>query len=188
MLKTTSYSIEDTKKFAKLVLQGLVDDRREKQTEETGALVLVLKGDLGAGKTAFTKCIGEILGVKEEITSPTFTIEKRYSVKNKDFKEIEVLIHIDAFRLESGREILAIDFVKDLENPQNLICFEWPEMVEDTDVLPRNSPIVELEFVDENTRRMTFNPTPNEISVDDMSLENAGGEPIDILEIEQEIG
>ncbi len=161
MYKTTSYSLEETKKFANLVLSEVFQIRKEKP--ENKALLLVLRGDLGSGKTAFTKCIGEILGIKDEITSPTFTIEKRYNIKggDRDLCGVESLIHIDAFRLESGNEILGIDFSETLKDPKNLICFEWPEMVSDIDILPTNAPIVEFEFVDENTRKMYFSPSPN---------------------------
>jgi len=156
MFKTTSYSIEETNEFAKLVLQEVFRSKKEE-----GATVLVLKGDLGSGKTTFTKCVGKILGISEEITSPTFTIEKRYNIPNRgeDFCGIETLIHIDAFRLESGGEILSLDFKKTLSDPRNLICFEWPEMVSDINILPQNAPVVEFEFVDENTREMYFSPS-----------------------------
>ena len=172
MYKITSYSLEDTKKFARLVL-GEVLNNRVKITNggENKATVLVLKGDLGSGKTAFTKCVGEILGVGGEITSPTFSIEKRYKIHPEhssfEYKEIleacglEILIHIDAFRLESGKEILAINFEETLKDPKNLICFEWPEMVSDINILPQDAPIVEFEFVDENTRKMYFSPSQN---------------------------
>lgn len=169
MYKTTSYSLEDTKKFADLVLKDIFQIKKEESEEKTkdknSATILVLKGDLGSGKTAFTKCVGEILGIKDEITSPTFTIEKRYNIGGGDIDlcGIETLIHIDAFRLESGNEILSIDFNKTLGDPKNLICFEWPEMVSDTDILPKDAPIIEFEFVDENTRKMYFSPSPNTI-------------------------
>lgn len=165
MFKTTSYSIEDTRKFAELVLEQVFKDREKTAEAQNSAAVLVLKGDLGSGKTAFSKCVGKILGIEEEITSPTFSIEKRYKISNKKddgysgFSGIETLIHIDAFRLESGNEILGIDFAKTLANPKNLICFEWPEMVADIDVLPKDAPVVEFEFVDENTRNLYFSPT-----------------------------
>ena len=74
---------------------------------------------------------------------------------------METLIHIDAFRLESGNEILAINFEETLKDPKNLICFEWPEMVSDMNILPQDAPIVEFEFVDENTRKMYFSPSQN---------------------------
>ncbi|MEI6042145.1 MAG: tRNA (adenosine(37)-N6)-threonylcarbamoyltransferase complex ATPase subunit type 1 TsaE [bacterium] len=169
MNKTISYSIEDTKKFAQFVLDEVFRSKKEVESafqndSKKEATVIILKGDLGAGKTAFTKCVGEIIGIKEEITSPTFAIEKRYNITNKseDFGGIENLIHIDAFRLESGKEILAIDFERELKNPKNLICFEWPEMVSDIDILPQDAPIVEFEFIDENTRGLSFSPTPCE--------------------------
>lgn len=165
MYKTTSYSLNDTKKFAELVLEQVLKNRKEKLNSEEllGAIVLVLKGDLGSGKTAFTKFIGELLGVTEEITSPTFAIEKRYktSAENIESFGIETLIHIDAFRLESGKEILSINFEETLNDPKNLICFEWPEMVSDISILPQGAPIIEFEFVDENTRTMYFSPSPN---------------------------
>jgi len=165
MYKTTSYSLNDTKKFAELVLDQVLKNRKEKINSGglSVATVLVLKGDLGSGKTAFTKFIGELLGVTEEITSPTFAIEKRYrvSVENKENYDIDTLIHIDAFRLESGKEILAINFEETLKDPKNLICFEWPEMVSDISILPQDAPIIEFEFVDENTRTMYFSPSSN---------------------------
>ena len=158
MYKKTSYSIEETKVFAKFVLNKIFE------TKTNSAKVLILRGDLGAGKTAFTKCIGEILGVKEEITSPTFNLEKRYNIEKKEglFSGIETLIHIDAFRLESGRELFSIGFEETIKNPKNLICFEWPEMVDDIDLLPVDAPVVDFEFIDENTREMYFSPTQDE--------------------------
>jgi tRNA threonylcarbamoyladenosine biosynthesis protein TsaE len=171
MYKKTSYSLEDTKKFAEFVLDQVLKERKEKMNSEESllALVLVLKGDLGSGKTAFTKFIGELLGVSEEVTSPTFSIEKRYktSIENREKFGIETLIHIDAFRLESGNEILAIDFEETLKDPKNLICFEWPEMVSDIGILPQDAPIIEFEFVDENTRNMFFSPSINTVELID---------------------
>ena len=125
--------------------------------------MLILKGDLGAGKTAFTKCVAKILGVKEEVTSPTFSIEKRYNLNTKEtaFSNVDTLIHIDAFRLESGNEILGIDFASTLKRAENFICFEWPEMVSDIDILPKTAPIVEFEFIDENTRKIYLSLSDN---------------------------
>ena len=176
MYKITSYSLEDTKKFADLVLKELFQIRKE--NPENKSLVLILKGDLGSGKTAFTKCIGEILGIKDEITSPTFTIEKRYNIEggDRDLCGIGTLIHIDAFRLESGNEILSIDFNKTLKDPKNLICFEWPEMVSDIDILPKDAPIIEFEFVDENTRKMYFSPSPNTVIEESHNNDEKNGE------------
>ena len=80
-----SKSLNDTNKIGKLIASCLFK----------GA-VISLDGDLGAGKTTFTKSLGEYLGVKEEISSPTFNILKCY------FDGTLPLYHIDAYRLEDG--------------------------------------------------------------------------------------
>ena len=121
MKKIISYSIDDTKNFADVVLSSVFEQKEN--NKEGGAVLLLLKGDLGSGKTAFTKCIGETLEIQEDITSPTFTIQKVYDV-NSDKYPVKKLIHIDAYRLESGRELEVLGFKETLADSQNLICLE----------------------------------------------------------------
>jgi tRNA threonylcarbamoyladenosine biosynthesis protein TsaE len=73
-----------------------------------GGEVIGLIGELGAGKTVFTKGLGKGLKIKEVISSPTFVLMKIYKTKNKNIKS---LIHIDAYRLQSEKdlEIIGID-------------------------------------------------------------------------------
>lgn len=91
------------------------------------ATLITLSGDLGAGKTAFTKALAKTLGVDEHITSPTFVLAKNYALTNQPF---EKLVHIDAYRLEQGEDLRPIDFEEILKDPKNLIALEWPERVE----------------------------------------------------------
>ena len=147
-MKYLSKSLEETEKIAEDFLNSLA----KPQSEEASALVVGLFGDLGSGKTTFTQALGKHLGVKEIMTSPTFVIEKRYDLDNKfGFKK---LIHIDAYRLDSGKEILDLDFKGDLNNKNNLILIEWPERVEG--VLPANLVKINLKFVSENEREIEF--------------------------------
>ena len=95
-------------------------------SEEGCATLIALSGDLGAGKTAFTKAVAKVLGVSEEVTSPTFVLEKIYQLAGKQWKH---LIHIDAYRLEGGHELLAIGFDGIYRDAGNLILLEWPEKV-----------------------------------------------------------
>lgn len=88
--------------------------------------VVTLSGGLGAGKTTFAQAFAKALGVEEDVTSPTFVIEKIYQLKEQRF---ERLIHIDAYRLESSRELEALGFKELLQDPGNLILIEWPERV-----------------------------------------------------------
>ena len=103
------------------------------------ATVVGLSGDLGAGKTAFVKCVADILGIKETITSPTFILEKIYIIsKNPIFGErFAHLIHIDAYRLHSGTEMRALDWDTITHDPQNIIFVEWPEQV--AEVMPQQT-------------------------------------------------
>ena len=113
--------------------------------------VFCLQGDLGSGKTTFMKGVGEALGIKETIASPTFVIEKAYKITGHPF---ERLIHIDAYRLSGGEELMHLGFDEILKNPRHLVFIEWPENVEK--VLPENHATVHFRFIDENTREVKF--------------------------------
>jgi tRNA threonylcarbamoyladenosine biosynthesis protein TsaE len=91
------------------------------------ATILILHGNLGAGKTAFVQKLGKILGVKKVITSPTFVILKEYKTQDNIFKR---LIHIDAYRMESMADLkFSLDpFMKD---KSNLLCIEWAENIKE---------------------------------------------------------
>lgn len=115
------------------------------------ATILSLSGDLGSGKTAFVKQLGKVVGVKEEILSPTFVIMKLYDISYKNFKK---LIHIDAYRIEDSRELEVLNWHEIASDKNNLIAIEWPEKVKQ--LIPSNSPKIKFEFVDENTRRITI--------------------------------
>jgi tRNA threonylcarbamoyladenosine biosynthesis protein TsaE len=118
-MKYISNSIEETQKIA--------DDFIKNISPKTDfAFVVGLSGNLGAGKTAFTKCIAKSLGVEETVTSPTFVIEKIYELQNQKFSH---LIHIDAYRLESGEELQNLGWQRIISDPKNLILIEWPEKV-----------------------------------------------------------
>ena len=89
---------------------------------------ITLSGDLGAGKTTFVQALGKTLGITESVVSPTFMIEQRYSIKNHErFKK---LIHLDSYRLSGDGEFKNIGLDVSLSDPSNLVCLEWPEMME----------------------------------------------------------
>lgn len=105
------------------------------------ATLVTLSGELGAGKTAFTKAVAKVLGVEEIITSPTFVLEKMYPLsKGKIFKR---LVHIDVYRLEKGSDLTPLCFDELMRDPGNLILLEWPERV--VDELP--APTERISFI-----------------------------------------
>lgn len=142
-MKIISKSLEETEKVAREFVE------KEFTVSNGGALVAGLYGDLGSGKTAFTQAVAKCLGVKETVTSPTFVIEKIYKLKNKNFDH---LIHIDAYRLKSGDELLHLGWEEIAKNPKNLILIEWPERV--AEILPGDMKKIYFIFVAENTREI----------------------------------
>ena len=137
-------SLEETQKLAKEWLNSL-------SVKDDEATIVGLYGNLGSGKTTFTQSIARELGIKEAVTSPTFVIEKIYDTNHILFNR---LIHIDAYRLASGRELQVLNFEQEVANENNLILIEWPENVKE--ILPENHIKVYFEFVDENTRKFSF--------------------------------
>jgi tRNA threonylcarbamoyladenosine biosynthesis protein TsaE len=134
-------TLDKIQKTAEEIIKVVSSGKKERAT------ILALSGDLGAGKTTITKEIANILGVKENVISPTFVIMKIYQIKNKVFKN---LIHIDAYRLDKSEELLKIGWEEISKNKENLIIIEWPERV--PDCLPVDIYRIDLEHRDENTR------------------------------------
>lgn len=116
-----------------------------------GATIVGLQGDLGAGKTTFVQAVAGVLGVDEHVTSPTFVIEKVYALDHAVFRH---LVHIDAYRLESGEELRTLGWKQMSADPGNLILLEWPERV--GDLLPDQTPVITFTFIDEHTREIHF--------------------------------
>jgi len=119
------------------------------KTKQSGAKLVTLSGDLGAGKTTLTKELAKILGIKKEIVSPTFVIMKKYETKHKNFK---YLIHIDAYRLKNGGELSNLDWQEIISNKDNLVIIEWPEII--ADGLSCVDHKIILSHKDENTRNI----------------------------------
>ena len=115
------------------------------------ATIVALEGELGAGKTAFTQEVGKILGVTENMHSPTFVIEKIYSIDWKGFKN---LIHIDAYRLEKDSELFHLGWEEVTKEPENLIFLEWPENV--ASLIPADAKRIYFQFIDETTREIEY--------------------------------
>jgi tRNA threonylcarbamoyladenosine biosynthesis protein TsaE len=111
--------------------------------------IVTLQGELGAGKTTFTKAFAKKLGITESVASPTFVILKKYPIPMGSF--FHNLIHIDAYRLENGEELEKIGFKNFIKNSpeKNIICIEWPEIVEE--VLSPNRLAIKFEHMQNHT-------------------------------------
>lgn len=111
-----------------------------------GGEVLVLVGDIGAGKTTFTKGVAQGLGIHETVQSPTFTISRRY-----DARDGLELIHYDFYRLsEAG--IMRAELSEALADARVITVIEWGQIVED--VLPRDVVTIAIHSPSEEARTL----------------------------------
>ena len=128
---------------------GIAKDFLESISLGGKATVVALQGDLGAGKTAFTQEAVKIMGVVENMHSPTFVIMKIYEI---DFKGFKNFIHVDAYRLERDSELLHLGWEEIVSEPENLVFIEWPENV--PGAIPISARKIAFKFIDEGAREI----------------------------------
>ena len=127
---------------------------RALRPREGGATLVSLSGELGAGKTAFVKAAARALGVEEAVTSPTFVLEKVYQLpSDRPFRR---LVHIDAYRLESGGDLAALGFTGLMRDAGNLVMLEWPERV--AAALPPPAVRAALAALPDGGRSLSYDP------------------------------
>lgn len=120
------------------------------------ATFVTLSGELGAGKTAFTKAVAKVLGVEEVVNSPTFVLEKIYALPASDGHTVSFkrLIHIDAYRLEKDADLAPLGFDELMKDAGNLMLLEWPERV--ADALPLPAARISFEVLPDDARRILY--------------------------------
>lgn len=156
------YLIKTEKDLEKLAEDILILVTEKKYNHAT---VLALQGELGAGKTTFTKSLARVLGITESVTSPTFVIQKTFAIsyknlvtENKTLAEafsknsFAQLTHIDSYRLDLSAELAHLGWHDLLNQKENLIVVEWPERI--ADILPAQYILLKFAHVDETTREV----------------------------------
>lgn len=132
-------SIDDTEKIA---------EKFAEMAEKSGAFVC-LHGDIGAGKTAFTKLVCKYLDVKQKVTSPSFVILNEYKSG-----KIPVY-HFDLYRLESEGVSTISSELEEYSQGKILTMVEWAEFSPDTE-LPFDRVIVNILYLNDTERRFEF--------------------------------
>jgi len=115
------HSLEELDTLAAEVVANILENKGE-------TTLINLSGDLGVGKTAFVKSCARVLGIQNNITSPTFVIQKEYDLNTDGYTK---MIHIDAYRLENKEDLFVLGWQEILDAPGNIIFLEWPEQVTD---------------------------------------------------------
>ena len=105
----------------------------------TGGQILGLTGNLGAGKTIFTKGLALGLGIKKNITSPTFVLMKVYPTKHQ---QIKFLVHIDAYRIKSAHDLIAIGADEYFKRADTITVIEWADKIKK--ILPKKTKFVKI--------------------------------------------
>jgi tRNA threonylcarbamoyladenosine biosynthesis protein TsaE len=113
-------SSEATKQIGEKCAAALVAQR-------SGATVVVLSGELGAGKTTFAQGFFKGVGIKKRALSPTFVLMRRYKFAPR--KKFANIFHIDAYRLKSAGQLATLGFDEILTDPKNLLLIEWGERI-----------------------------------------------------------
>ncbi|HVM07587.1 MAG TPA: tRNA (adenosine(37)-N6)-threonylcarbamoyltransferase complex ATPase subunit type 1 TsaE [Acidimicrobiales bacterium] len=118
------------------------DDTRELAAAIAGVArpgdVILLAGDLGAGKTTFTQGFGRALGVDEPITSPTFTLVNHYGAR-----EGLTVLHADMYRLDRLQEVVDLG-LSELVDENAVALVEWGDVAEP--VLPKDFLEIRIEY------------------------------------------
>jgi tRNA threonylcarbamoyladenosine biosynthesis protein TsaE len=117
-----------------------------------GGEVFLFDGPLGAGKTALIQGLAVGLGVTNRVNSPTFNILKLYKTKNGG--KIKNFCHIDAYRLNSGKDLSSLGVEEFLSSQETVTAIEWASKVKS--VWPKNGRLINMEDIGENKRKITF--------------------------------
>ncbi len=127
--------------ISKSIKQTLKIATNYAKTLKNGDVVL-LEGEMGAGKTLFTKGLAKGLGICEQITSPTYAYMNDYDGK---------LYHYDCYRLTSGEDAEALGLT-DYFYLDGICVIEWAENI--ASVLPKNCKVVKIEKIDQKSRKI----------------------------------
>ena len=129
-----NYSIEEIKEASDFILKNI-----------SGKILLVC-GDVGSGKTTLIKEICKQLKVKDQVSSPTYTLINEYSCEDG------LVFHMDLYRIENKEEINDLGLFEYLYN--KFIIIEWPELImNDLDI---NHSILKIDFIDTDKRKINL--------------------------------
>jgi L-threonylcarbamoyladenylate synthase len=142
-----SKSEKETEKIAEFLLKKVLENKKEKP------IVFVLSGDLGCGKTVFSRKVGHLLGVEEKITSPTFVIYNEYKIGDKIF------LHMDLYKITTERDLEEIKFLS-LFSKNTISCIEWPENMGEENLKKLREQVdlisINFEYIDDKTREIKY--------------------------------
>ena len=145
LAKTTEVitkNLQETQQFAEAFAENL-----------QGNTVLLLSGDLGAGKTSFVQGFARKLGITHRIISPTFIILRSYEVP-ENTQGVSNFYHIDLYRIHSETEMRDLGLVDILRDSHNITVIEWSEKLKN--LRPKNAWQLHFQHISETERKITI--------------------------------
>ena len=139
--KTVDYSLPEIADVAGQVWEILKDTK-----------VVVLKGEMGAGKTTFVSAMARYLGCVDEVSSPTFAIVNEYAAANGKSR----ILHLDLYRIDDLNELIDMGMEDLLESNYDVMFIEWPQLA--APFLPAGTLQVQLEKTGVDTRHLEITP------------------------------
>lgn len=133
--KLISHSEEDTMELAQNI-----------ESEKFENMIICLDGELGCGKTVFTKAFAQAMEITESVTSPTYTIIKEYMGDMP-------LYHMDVYRLDGDTDGIGIE---EYFNKDGIVIIEWASTIKD--ILPDERLDIKFKVIDEETRSIRLIP------------------------------
>ncbi|MDD5098189.1 MAG: tRNA (adenosine(37)-N6)-threonylcarbamoyltransferase complex ATPase subunit type 1 TsaE [Candidatus Pacebacteria bacterium] len=146
MEKVTN-NFKETEQFGFVLAKEILEEKNGNEH----AIILTLKGSLGAGKTTFIQGFAKGLGVKQKVLSPTFIIFNKYPLKGNRFKNF---YHFDCYRIENEQEIINLGFEDIISDKKNIVCIEWPEKIKKS--LPLNCTSLAFKILKEDKRKINY--------------------------------
>lgn len=146
-----SYSSEETKKFASNLSRKVVRELRT--VNRKTALVFALEGELGSGKTTFVQGFLRGLGIKKRSPSPTFILFRRFAIRHPLFAN---LYHVDAYRIKTPHELLALGIKEIFSDPKNIVLVEWADRIKR--ILPQRAIKIRFSHSKKENERILTGP------------------------------
>jgi tRNA threonylcarbamoyladenosine biosynthesis protein TsaE len=121
-----------------------------------GGEVFMLSGNLGAGKTKLLQGLAVGLGVKSKVNSPTFNILKLYKIPHQRSSNLKIknFCHIDAYRLNSGIDLISLGVEEYFNSPETVTAIEWAEKVKE--IWPKGARIIRIIAISEKIREVVI--------------------------------
>lgn len=143
VFKAITKNAKETEKIAEIFAHEVL------MLKQSRAVVVGLEGDLGAGKTTFSKGFARGLGIREEMKSPTFILMRVF--KTGSASRRKNLMHFDAYRIDSEKEFMSLGIKEYLKNPKNILLIEWSDRIKKA--LPKKYFLFKLKHFDSPERR-----------------------------------